>query len=72
MWLSLKESRTQLLNATNLDRKFGIRGSKTMGEALRPLLMSAGKSSKAVLFDVKCIGGPGTTKPPSYSRRFIL
>jgi hypothetical protein len=46
MWLSLKESRTQLLNATNLDRKSGIRGPKTMGEALRPLLMSAGKSSK--------------------------
>jgi hypothetical protein len=57
MWLSLKESRTQLLNATNLDRKSGIRGPKTMGEALRPLLMSAGKSSKAVLFEVKCIRG---------------
>jgi hypothetical protein len=33
--LSLKESRMKLLNATNLDRKSGIRGPKTMGEALR-------------------------------------
>jgi hypothetical protein len=33
MRLSLKESRMQLLNATNLDRKSGIRGPKTMGEA---------------------------------------
>ena len=35
MRLSLKESRMQLLNATELDRKSGIRGPKTMGEALR-------------------------------------
>jgi hypothetical protein len=35
MRLSLKESRTKLLNATNLDRKSGIRGPKTMGEALQ-------------------------------------
>jgi hypothetical protein len=33
MRLSLKESRMKLLNATNLDRKSGIRGQKTMGEA---------------------------------------
>jgi hypothetical protein len=33
--LSLKESRMNLLNATNLDRKSGIRGPKTMGEAPR-------------------------------------
>jgi len=33
MRLSLKESRTKLLNATNLDRKSGIRGPKKMGEA---------------------------------------
>jgi hypothetical protein len=31
--LSPKESRMKLLNATNLDRKSGIRGPKTMGEA---------------------------------------
>src|SRR5271165_4522309 len=35
MRLSLKESRMKLLNATNLDRKSGIRGPKTMGEPLR-------------------------------------
>jgi hypothetical protein len=35
MRLSLKERRMKLLNATNLDRKSGIRGPKTMGEALR-------------------------------------
>ena len=33
MRFSLKESRMKLLNVTNLDRKSGIRGSKTMGEA---------------------------------------
>jgi hypothetical protein len=33
MRLSPKESRTKSLNATNLDRKSGIRGPKTMGEA---------------------------------------
>jgi hypothetical protein len=33
MRLSLKESRMKLLNATNLDRKSGIRGPKTIGEA---------------------------------------
>jgi hypothetical protein len=33
MRLSLKESRMKLLNATNLDRKSGIRGPKKMGEA---------------------------------------
>src|SRR5277367_3605881 len=33
MRLSLKESRTKLLNAITLDRKSGIRGPKTMGEA---------------------------------------
>jgi hypothetical protein len=33
--LSLKESRMVLLSATNLARKSGIRGPKTMGEALR-------------------------------------
>jgi hypothetical protein len=32
MRLSLKESRMHLLNATNLDRKSGIRGMKTMGD----------------------------------------
>jgi hypothetical protein len=32
MRLSLKESRTKLLNATNLDRKSGIRGPKTLGD----------------------------------------
>jgi hypothetical protein len=37
MRLSLKESRMKLLNVTNLDRKSGIRGPKTMGEALRTL-----------------------------------
>jgi hypothetical protein len=31
--LSLKESRMKMLNVTNLDRKSGIRGPKTMGEA---------------------------------------
>jgi hypothetical protein len=35
MRLSLKESRTKLFNATSLDRKSGIRGPKTMGEAFR-------------------------------------
>jgi hypothetical protein len=35
MRLSLKESRMKLLNATTLDRKSGIRGPKTMGEALQ-------------------------------------
>jgi len=33
MRLSLKESRMKLLNATDPDRKSGIRGTKTMGEA---------------------------------------
>jgi hypothetical protein len=33
MGLSLKESPMKLLNATYLDRKSGIRGPKTMGEA---------------------------------------
>jgi hypothetical protein len=33
MRLSLKESRMIFLNATNLDRKSGIRGPKKMGEA---------------------------------------
>jgi hypothetical protein len=33
MRLSLKESRMKLLNATNLDRKSGIRGPKMVGEA---------------------------------------
>jgi hypothetical protein len=33
MRVSLKESRIKSLNATNLDRKSGIRGPKTMGEA---------------------------------------
>jgi hypothetical protein len=37
MRLSLKESRMKMLNATNLDRKSGIRGPKTMGEALHSL-----------------------------------
>ena len=37
MRLSLKESRMKLLNATNLDRKSGIRGPKKMGEAQRSL-----------------------------------
>jgi hypothetical protein len=41
MRLSLKESRMNLLNATNLDRKSGIRGPKTMGEALRQPLVPA-------------------------------
>jgi hypothetical protein len=35
MRLSLKESRRALLEATNLDRKSGIRGPKKMGEALQ-------------------------------------
>jgi hypothetical protein len=33
MRFSLKESRMKLLNATNLDRKSGIRGPNKMGEA---------------------------------------
>src|SRR5271170_564074 len=33
MRLSLKESRTKLLNATTLDRKSGIRGPKMMGRS---------------------------------------
>jgi hypothetical protein len=37
MRLSLKESRTKLPDATNLDRKSGIRGPKTMGEAHQSL-----------------------------------
>jgi hypothetical protein len=40
MRLSLKESRMKLLNATNLDRKSGIRGPKTMGEALQQPFVS--------------------------------
>jgi hypothetical protein len=35
MRVSLKESRMKLLNTTNLDRKSGIRGLKTMGAAQR-------------------------------------
>jgi hypothetical protein len=35
MRLSLKESSTKSLNATNLDRKSGIRGPNKMGEALQ-------------------------------------
>jgi hypothetical protein len=42
MRLSLKESRMVLLNATNLDRKSGIRGPKTMGDP-DFLLRAAGK-----------------------------
>ncbi len=34
MRLSLKESRIKLRKATKLDMKSGIRGTKTMGEAL--------------------------------------
>jgi len=37
MRLSLKESRMKLLNAPDPDRKSGIRGPKTMGEALESL-----------------------------------
>src|SRR6201996_9408820 len=37
MRLSPKESRMVSLNATNLDRKSGIRGPKTMGEAHQSL-----------------------------------
>jgi hypothetical protein len=33
MRLSFKESRMKLHKATNLDRKSGIRGPKTVGEA---------------------------------------
>jgi hypothetical protein len=33
----LKESRMKLINATKVDRKSGIRGPKTMGEALNSL-----------------------------------
>jgi hypothetical protein len=33
MRLSLKESRMKMLNATNLDRKSGIRGPKTTGRS---------------------------------------
>jgi len=40
MRLSLKESRMKLLNATDPDRKSGIRGQKKMGEAPRPLYLS--------------------------------
>jgi hypothetical protein len=40
MRLSLKESRMKLLNATNLDRKSGIRGPKTTGEAHRKFFCS--------------------------------
>jgi hypothetical protein len=39
MRLSLKESRMLLLNATDPDRKSGTRGPKTMGEALRKLIV---------------------------------
>jgi hypothetical protein len=42
MRLSLKESRINLLNATNLDRKSGVRGPKTMGEAQPKLLVIQG------------------------------
>jgi hypothetical protein len=41
MRISLKESRTMSLNATNLNRKSGIRGPKKMGEAPPQLLVSA-------------------------------
>jgi hypothetical protein len=40
MRLSPKESRMGLLNATNLDRKSGIRGPKTMGEAQPQFLVA--------------------------------
>src|SRR5271169_6269023 len=43
---SLKESRTTLLNAANLDRKSGIRGPKTMGEAQpQPFALAIANSS---------------------------
>jgi hypothetical protein len=38
MRLSFKENRMVLLNASNPDRKSGIRGPKTMGEAHHSLL----------------------------------
>jgi hypothetical protein len=41
MRLSLKESRMKLLNATNLDRKSGIRGPKMMGEARQRSVFSS-------------------------------
>jgi hypothetical protein len=47
MRLSLKESRMTLPNATNLDRKSGIRGPKMMGEALRQLLVQAAANLNA-------------------------
>jgi hypothetical protein len=40
MRLSLKESRMKLRKATNLDRKSGIRGPKTMGEAQPELFVA--------------------------------
>jgi hypothetical protein len=47
MRISLKESRMKLLNATRLDRKFGMRGPKTMGEALRqPFVPDSALSSR--------------------------
>jgi hypothetical protein len=47
MRLSLKESRTKFLSATNLDRKSGIRGPKKMGEALPQLLLDGAAKPKA-------------------------
>jgi hypothetical protein len=48
MLLSLKESSMKLLaNATNLDRKSGIRGPKKMGEALPQLLLDGAAKPKA-------------------------
>jgi hypothetical protein len=46
MRLSLKESRIKLLNATNLDRKSGIRGPKKMGEAPQQLYLTLDRSTK--------------------------
>jgi hypothetical protein len=42
MRLSLKESRTKLLNATSLDRKSGICGPKMTGEARPQFFVSPG------------------------------
>jgi hypothetical protein len=52
MRLSLKESRMKVLNATNLDRKSGIRGPKTMGKAHDRLsfrnLLNAARDSRTI------------------------
>ena len=48
MRLSLKESRMKLLNAITLDRKSGIRGTKTMGEAHHSFLFSTATTEPTI------------------------